>query len=85
MPKIVASLRSVFIINAWYFQHENQKSLNEYNRIPCYFLLIKSIEYLNFRHFRHFVILGISLGHLIFTQKNLATKCTKITIKRRLP
>jgi hypothetical protein len=26
-------------------------------------------------------ILGISWGDLIFTQKDLATKCTKITIK----
>jgi hypothetical protein len=37
------------------------------------FFFIKSIEYLNFRHFRHFAILGISLGNLIFSQKNLAT------------
>jgi len=49
--KIVASLRSIFVIKAWYFQHENQKSVSEYNRIACFFLLIKSTEYLNFRHF----------------------------------
>ncbi len=29
VPKIVVSLRSIFIINAWYFQHENQKSVNK--------------------------------------------------------
>ena len=29
VPKIGASLRSIFIINAWYFQHENQKSVNK--------------------------------------------------------
>jgi hypothetical protein len=29
MPKVVASLRSIFIINAWYFQHENQKAVSE--------------------------------------------------------
>jgi hypothetical protein len=34
------------------------------------FFFIKSIEYLNFRHF---AILGISLGNLIVSQKNLAT------------
>jgi hypothetical protein len=27
MPKIMASLRSIFKINAWYFQHKNQKSV----------------------------------------------------------
>ncbi len=52
MPKIVASLRSIFIINAWYFQHENKKSVSEYNSIPCFFLLIKSIVRL--RRIRHF-------------------------------
>jgi hypothetical protein len=60
---------------------KNQKSVSEYKSIVCFFLLIKSVEYLNFRHFRHFAILGISLGSLIFTQKDLATKCKEITIK----
>jgi hypothetical protein len=70
MTKIVVSLRSVFIIYAWYFQHENQKSVNESYSLPCFPLFLKSIEYLNFRHF---TILGISWGNLIFTQKDLAT------------
>jgi hypothetical protein len=35
--------------------------------------LLKSTEYLNFRHFRQFAILGISWGNLIVSQKDLAT------------
>jgi hypothetical protein len=60
---------------------QNNKSASGYNYIPCFFLLIKSIEYLNFRHFRHFAILGISWGNLIVSQKDLATKCIKIITK----
>jgi hypothetical protein len=56
------------------FSMKNQKSVSECNSIACFFLLIKSIEYLNFRHFRHFAILGISWGNFIFTQKDLATR-----------
>ena len=52
---------------------ENKKSASGYNYISCFFLLIKSVEYLNFRHFRQFAILGISLGNLIVSQKDLAT------------
>jgi hypothetical protein len=40
-------------------------------RPPLYFL--KSTEYLNFRHFRHFAILGIYWDNLIVSQKDLAT------------
>jgi hypothetical protein len=63
------------------FSMKNKKSASGYNYIPCFFLLIKSIEYLNFRHFRHFAILGISLDNLIVSQKDLATKYTKIITK----
>jgi hypothetical protein len=49
-----------------------QKSGKENNTQPCVFLL-KSTEYLNFSHFSHFAILGISLGNLIVPQKDLAT------------
>jgi hypothetical protein len=48
---------------------KNKKSASGYNYKP-FFLLIKSIEHLNFRHF---AILGISLGNLIVSQKDLAT------------
>jgi hypothetical protein len=59
---------------------QNQKSVSEYNRIPCFFLLIKLI-----RRGRtsilgtlgNFGILGISLGNLIFTQKDFATQFKK--------
>jgi hypothetical protein len=40
---------------------KNKKSASGYNCRPCFFLFIKSIEYLNFRHFTHFAILGITL------------------------
>jgi hypothetical protein len=30
---------------------KNKKSASGYNYIPCFFLLIKSLAYLNFRHF----------------------------------
>ncbi len=73
MPKIMGSLRSVFIKKSDIFSMKNEKSASGYNYIPCFFLLIKSIEYLNFRHFRHFAILGISWGNLIVSQKDLAT------------
>jgi hypothetical protein len=43
--------------------------------------LIKSTEYLNFRHFRHFATLDISLGNLIVSQKDLATSYNKIISK----
>jgi len=69
----MVSLRSVFIITSDIFSMKNNKSASGYNYRPCFFLLIKSIEYLNFRHFRHFSILGISLGNLIVSQKDLAT------------
>jgi hypothetical protein len=54
---------------------KNKKSASGYNYKVCFLFLIKikSIEYLNFRHFRHFAILGISLGNLIVSQKDLAT------------
>jgi hypothetical protein len=55
------------------FSMKNKKSASGYNCISGFFLFIKSIEYLNFRHFRHFATLGISLGNLIVSQKDLAT------------
>ena len=36
-------------------------------------LKFKSTEYLNFSHFSHFAILGISLGNYIVSQKDLCT------------
>ena len=36
MPKIVGSLRSVYIKGAWYFQHANQKSVSDDNSIACF-------------------------------------------------
>jgi hypothetical protein len=51
---------------------KNKKSASGYNYKVCFLFLIKikSIEYLNFRHF---AILGNSLGNLIVSQKDLAT------------
>jgi len=69
MPKIMVSLRSVFIKKSDIFSTKNEKSASGYNYIPCFFLLIKSIEFLNFRHF---AILGIYWGNLIVSQKDLA-------------
>ncbi len=46
MPKIVVSRCSVFI--------EDRKSAKEHHRESCVSNFIKSIIFLNFRHFRHF-------------------------------
>ncbi len=40
----MVSLRSVFIINARYFQHTNQRSVNEYNSMPCFFVTSQKIR-----------------------------------------
>jgi hypothetical protein len=44
MPKVVVSLRSVIIINARYFQHTNQRLINEYNSMPCFFVTSQKIR-----------------------------------------
>jgi len=64
VPKIIVSLRSVFIIIGWYFSMQNHKSENKYSSLFCFFLFIKSIRrrrasilgtLVQFRHFRHFL------------------------------
>jgi hypothetical protein len=52
---------------------KNKKLASGYNYIPCFFLSIKWTEYLNFRHFRHFAILGTFWDNLVASQKDLAT------------
>jgi len=41
--------------------------ISKMERTPLY--LLKSTEYLSFRHFRHFAILGISASSFILTLK----------------
>ncbi len=48
--------------------------------------IFKSIEYLNFRHFRHFAFLGISKSSFIFTLKYILPQYAKnssVTTKNR--
>jgi len=67
MPKIVESLRSVFSMNDRCLAY-GEPEIREI--IPdLAFYLLKLTEYLNFRHFRHFAILGISASSFIFTLK----------------
>jgi hypothetical protein len=84
MPKIMVSLQASpsattrqvapsLLETSDIISMKNNKSASGYNYIPCFLLLIKSIEFLNFRHFRHFVILGIYWGNWIVSQKDLAT------------
>jgi hypothetical protein len=79
MPKIMVSLQASpsattrqvapsLLYTSDIFSRKNKKSASGYNYIPCFLLLIKSIEFLNFRHFRHFAILGIYWGNLIVSQ-----------------
>lgn len=61
MTKIVVSLRSVLIKNDRCLAYGNP----EIRKIkivpdPAVLFFLKSTEYLNFRHFRDFVILGIT-------------------------
>jgi hypothetical protein len=55
MPKIMVSLRSIVSKCSEDFAFAGLRAGS-----------FKSIEYLKFSHFRHFVILGISAGSLIF-------------------
>ena len=56
----MVSLRSVFsMIENWLVHGKNYKILIKSEH--CGSSVLKSTEYTNFRHFRHFVILGISL------------------------
>ena len=74
MTKIVVSLRSVLIMNDQFRVYCNPEIRKIKLLYPTLrFNLLKSTEYLNFRHFRHFAILGISLGNLNISQKDLAT------------
>ncbi len=57
-------------IEDWRFVVSLQASPSATTRQVALSFLFKSIEYLNFRHF---AILGISLGNLIVPQKDLAT------------
>jgi hypothetical protein len=73
MTKIMVSLRSVFIMDDRCLAYGNPEIRKMKYYPTLRFYLLKSTEYLNFRHFRHFAILGISLGNLIVSQKDLAT------------
>ena len=75
MTKIVVSLRSVLIKNDRCLAYGNPEIRKiKYSTRPRGFIcLLKSTEFLNFRHFRHFATLGIYLGNLIVSQKDLAT------------
>jgi hypothetical protein len=75
----VVALRSVFFYNTWYFSMKNQKSVSEFSKISCFFLLIKSIGYLNFRHFE---TLGISLCYCHFAIFNSRFVITIIMISK---
>jgi len=66
MPKIVESLRSIFIMNDRCLAYPKPE-IREI--IPDLAFLLKLTEYLNFRHFRHFAILGISASSFIFALK----------------
>jgi len=74
MPKIVVSLRSSFFKGSRCLQKKRQKPAKENNRFPWVSLYILSTEYLNFRHFRQFAILGISLNSLIYALKSIGQK-----------
>ena len=77
MTKIVVSLRSIFIVNGCYLGMKNKKSASVYIYRNSFYLFIKSIVYINFRHFSHFAILGTSLDNLIVSQKDVATLSIK--------
>jgi len=64
----MVSLRSVFFIKTgfcWFFRIWNSV---EYNAAPTK-SQIKSTEFINFSHFSHFTILGISVSSLICNSK----------------
>ena len=69
----MVSLRSVFTIWVW-MPDQGRHDDKSFLRL-CNFLIL--VEYLNFSHFRHFTILVISFGNLIFTQQDFVTQCKK--------
>jgi len=71
MPKIVESLRSVFIMNDRCLAYEKPEIREIIPDLASLFIKIDPPKAdLNFRHFRHFAILGISASSFIFTLNN---------------
>jgi hypothetical protein len=65
----MVSLRSVFIMNDRCLAYTNP-GIRKIKKYPILrFYLLKSTEFLNFRHFRHFEILGISTSNFIIILK----------------